>query len=201
MGVTLERVYLMATPMGEFVSTYIESEKEFAASTMVLAASDLPADVKFRQAIKDVHGFDLTVPPPGPPPELVCEWWDPDLRVRKAGLAFVAPLQPGKTDAARAFGKEAFENRKEEFTKSRRNLGGQGELVFLNSTPEGDVLVVYIEGDDPAELNRKFAASREPFDVWFKDECRKIFPDFIDFNVPLPSIETIWDRQPAGAPV
>jgi len=201
MGVALERVYLMPTPMGEFVSTYIESDKDFVQGSRILGSSILPADIRFRQLLKEVHGFDFDAPPAGPPPELIAEWWDPDVHVRKAGLAFVAPLQAGKNEAGRAFAKEAFKGRVDEFTVSRRKLGESGQVVVLNSTPQGDVLVVYHEGDDPAEANRRFAASQDPFDVWFKEECKKIFPEYIDLNVPLPPIQTIWDRQPPIAAV
>ena len=43
--------------------------------------------------------------------------------------------------------------------------------------------------------NRGFAASRKPYDVWFKDECKKVFIPEIDFNDPLPPIEVIWDWE------
>jgi len=201
MGVALERIYLMPTPMGEFAIVYIEAEKDFVAGTIAIATSDVPADVKFRDLLKDIHGFDFNAPPPGPPPELIADWADPDVHVRKPGWAFMAPLKPGATDAGRAFAKEAWQTRHADFTESRRKLGGTRETVFLNSTPQGDAVVVYVEADDPAETNRRFAASREPFDVWFKDECSKIFPEFIDFNEPLPPIETMWDQQLAPASV
>lgn len=38
---------------------------------MKVATSDHEDDVRFREFVKDVHGMDLTQPPPGPLPELV----------------------------------------------------------------------------------------------------------------------------------
>ena len=69
------------------------------------------------------------------------------------------------------------------------------EFVFLNHTPMGDVLCVYFEGDDPVESNRRLAASRSDYDVWFKERCKEIFPPEIDVNQPLPPITQIFDSQ------
>jgi hypothetical protein len=44
---------------------------------------------------------------------------------------------------------EAFESRRQELTESRRALRQTREEVFLNSTPDGDVGVAYLEGEDP----------------------------------------------------
>src|SRR5207247_5532506 len=194
-GVRLERVYLMPTPAGRFAVAYLEAERDFLETQGVFMSSGDPFDQEFMRRLGDVHGFDPTQPPPGPPPEVVAEWWDPEARSRRHGLAFVAPLRPGSTDDARAFAREAFQDRVDELTASRRDIGQNGEVVVLNSTPMGDVVCVYLEGDDPAESNRRFAASQRPYDVWFKARCRDIFPDDIDFNEPLPPIEQIWDWQ------
>ena len=66
---------------------------------------------------------------------------------------------------------------------------------MLNHTPMGDIVCVYIEGDDPVEGNRRFAASRSDFDVWMKTRARDIFPPQIDFNEPVPPVAMIFDSQ------
>jgi hypothetical protein len=72
-------------------------------------------------------------------------------------------------------------------------LGSTREEVFVNQTPQGDVAVVYIEADDPVRANQRFAASNTPYDRWFKDNLKEIFPPFIDFDQPVPTNETLWD--------
>jgi hypothetical protein len=67
--------------------------------------------------------------------------------------------------------------------------------VFLNQTPAGDVIVVYLEAANPNDANRRFAESNAPFDRWFKDECKKIFPPFIDFDQPVPENEEIFSSD------
>ena len=67
------------------------------------------------------------------------------------------------------------------------------ELITLQSTPQGDIVGIYIEGDDPQKGNAGFAASQEPFDLWFKEELRKIFPPAIDWSKPVEGIEELFD--------
>jgi hypothetical protein len=194
-GVTMERAYLQKTPMGNFVVAYLESTKGFGETMASMATSGLDIDREFAKIIKDVHGVDLTQPPPGPPPETVADWRDPQVTSRGRGLAFSAPLAPGKTDQGRAFVKEAFEKRAAEFATSRRALSQSVELITLQPTPMGDIVNVYIEGTDPVAGNIKFAASTSDFDVWFKRQLSEIFPPYIDFSKPIPGVEEFFDSQ------
>jgi hypothetical protein len=194
-GIHMERAYEQVTPMGTFVIAYLESERPFGETTAAIAQSDLPIDRDFIRGIKDVHGFDATQPPPGEPPELLADWMDETRTARGRGLAFCAPVMPGATEKGRAFAHEAYEARRDELAASRRAQGVTREVVTLNHTPMGDVVCVYVEGDDPVQGNKQFAESRSEFDVWFKDRCKEIFPPEVDFNEPLPAIAEIFDSQ------
>lgn len=194
-GVSLERAYELATPMGTFVVAYIESDRPFAEFSAEQARSDLAIDRAFGAAVLEVHGVDVTQPPPGPPPETLADWVDETVSERKRGLAFCVPVLPGMDDEGRAFAAEAYGTRVVELSDSRRALGVSREVVCLNTSPAGQLIAVYTEGDDPVEANRRFAASQSSFDVWFKDECKRLFPPDIDFNVPLPPIIEIFDSQ------
>ena len=195
LGVHLERAYQMRTPMGVFLISYLESERPFAETTAEAAQSDLPFDVAFRAAVKEVHGLDITLPPPGPPPEVIGDWEDAAVTTRKRGLAFCVPVMPGAEEIGRAFCQQAYVERRDEIAASRRALGVIRETVVLNTTPAGSIGAVYFEGDDPIEANRGFAASQSPYDVWFKEQAKRIFPPDVDFNVPLPPIDEIFDSQ------
>jgi len=201
LGTAVERFYTQATPMGTIVIAYLEGERSFTDGTQVLIGSELDLDRRFIQMVAETTGVDLREPPAGPPPETVAEWIDPQLTTRKKGLGFVAPFLPGKMEAARAFAREAFEDRKAELTESRRALGQNLEVVTLTSTPMGDLMCVYLEGDEPVDGNRRFAASTRPYDLWFKDRLKEYVPADIDFSQPLPPVEQIWDyvAQPVYA--
>jgi hypothetical protein len=109
-------------------------------------------------------------------------------------FAFVFPVLPGKAEEARAFGKEVMGPRASEMDVSRRPLGVTREAVWVHQTPMGDFGIVLIEGEDVVEANRRFAASTEPFDVWFKETVL----DFsgVDFNQPIPAMsEVLYDNR------
>ena len=194
-GITMERAYLMPSPMGNMAIGYLELAGTFAGTMERFLDGDA-FDKGFVDKLREVHGLDTSGP--APEPEMVGDWQDPEVRARKRGLSFVVPLKPGKADAGRAFATAAFETRRAEMTASRRSIGESHESVFLNATPAGDMICVYLEGNDPAQGNRDFAASHSAFDTWFKTECGKIFIDGVDFNVPLPPIAQIWDWQEAA---
>jgi hypothetical protein len=193
MGVTMERAYLQHTPMGDYVVAYLEAEGDLLDGMRRMASSSLDVDRYFVKAVKEIHGVDLTQPMTGPAPETVAAWIDTAVRGRGRGMAFCAPLTPGETDSARAFVADAYH--RDDFTASRRRLNVSEELITLHCTPQGDLAAIYIEGDDPARGNEGFAASREPFDLWFKEQLKKIFPAAIDFSKPVAGIEEIFDSS------
>jgi len=192
-GITMERVNEVPTPMGTFVVAYIESERSFADTMAAMAASDLPLDRDFNAATADVHGMDMSQPPPGPPPETIAEWQDPQVKERRLGIAFFAPLLPGRADAGRAFAREAWLTRSADYVESRRAKGVNVEVVTLNTTPQGELICVYVEATDPVQANAEFARSQTPYDRWFKDQLRTLFPPEVDFDQPVPVGEVIWD--------
>ena len=57
------------------------------------------------------------------------------------------------------------------------------------------MISVYLEGADPKDANVRFAASTSPFDVWFKEQCARIFPPFVDFSQPVQGITEIFDSE------
>jgi len=192
-GVTLERVYLMKTPMGAFVIAYAEASKSATDVVKGYMESSLDIDRRFIEFIGRVHGFTPEAAAGMPPPETIGAWTDPAVTTRKKGLAFVAPGIPGKEDDGRALVKEAFVAKHDEMTASRRALKQNVEVVTLVQSPMGPVVAVYVEGDDPVKGNAGFAASQSTFDRWFKDELKKVIPPAVDFDKPLPPIEEIFD--------
>jgi hypothetical protein len=192
-GVTLERAYLQKNPDGSsLVVAYLETDRSFREMMGSVISSDIPLDRYFIEKNSEATGIDFAAGPQGPDPELVGQWVGPAATSRGKGFAFAAPLQPGKTDAARQFAREAYTARQAEMTESRSSQGLTREEVFLNQTPAGDMVVVYLEGRDPVASNRQFAASNTPFDRWFKDRCKEIFPAFIDFDQPVPQNEEVF---------
>ena len=111
-------------------------------------------------------------------------------------LALVIPILPEKTEDWRRFAKEALEARGKDFDESRRHVNLNRETVWIQPTPMGDVLIVYLEGDDPVRSNQAFVASKDPYDLWFKQQVLSITG--IDFNQPppgLPQLSYDWQAR------
>jgi hypothetical protein len=114
-------------------------------------------------------------------------------------LAFTAPILRGKTEDARRFVKEIAGPRYQQMTDSRKALGQTRETVWIQPTPMGDFLVVYLEGADPVRANQALAASQNLFDLWFKQQAQGFTG--IDFNQPLPEgfSKAIYESHTPGA--
>lgn len=83
-------------------------------------------------------------------------------------ICLVLPILEGRTVAARQFLDELETQRKGEYAISERRIGIDKEAWFMASTPGGDQLVAYMETPDFASALQSFSASRDPFDLWFK---------------------------------
>ena len=101
-----------------------------------------------------------------------------------ATLAVAFPVLPGKADEGRRFAQEVMGPRRAEAEASFRRLGITRECWYLQSTPMGDLIIVWMEGEDPAGALRKWAESDDPFDRWFKQTAGAI--SGLDFNQPIP---------------
>jgi hypothetical protein len=73
-GLTKEVAVLQRTPMGDFAVIYGETIGDPVEANRALGTSAEPFDVWFRQKVMELHGLDLTQPPPGPQPEVCHEW-------------------------------------------------------------------------------------------------------------------------------
>ena len=97
---------------------------------------------------------------------------------------FALPIVPGKTEAARAFPQELGGPRRQELAACGRGVGIVKETWAIQQTPQGDLLVAYVAGEDIAQAFTQFAASQNEFDRWFKQRVRETTG--ADLNVPPP---------------
>ena len=86
---------------------------------------------------------------------------------------FAAPILAGKTDAWKKAVEEMRGARKGDYEESRRRLGVTREVVSLQSTPQGDFVVVFLEAADPSSVIGKYLSSDQPFDRWFAETILK----------------------------
>jgi uncharacterized protein with GYD domain len=102
-----------------------------------------------------------------------------------ATVAVAFPVLPGKSEDGRRFAQEVTE-RQREAAESFGRMGVTRESWYLQTTPQGDLVIVYMEADDPVRAFQTWAASNDPYDQWFKRRAGAICG--IDFNQPPPAL-------------
>ena len=96
--------------------------------------------------------------------------------------AVVFPILPGKTAEWHEFIAELNGARHDDFAESRRRAGAE-ERTFLQSTPMGDVVIVTLEGDDPARSFGQIVSATDSFTRWFIERVKAIHG--VDLAAPM----------------
>jgi hypothetical protein len=90
-------------------------------------------------------------------------------------IAFAVPLLPDRAEVNRVALASCWVGaRREAHQDARRRAGIIREAVWIQSTPEGDIAVIYLEADDLDAAVRILETSDEPFDHWFRDHIRQV---------------------------
>ncbi len=95
---------------------------------------------------------------------------------------FALPILPGKTEAARAFLQEVQGSRIQELAICGQGVGIDREVWAIQETPQGDMYLAYVTGENIAEAFTQFAASQTEFDRWFKQRLQETTG--ADMNAP-----------------
>ena len=86
---------------------------------------------------------------------------------------FAVPILSGKTEAWKQALSEIKGARKSQYEESRKRMGVTREVVSLQSTPQGDYVVVCLEASDPNTVVSRYLTSDAPFDRWFAETVLK----------------------------
>jgi hypothetical protein len=114
-------------------------------------------------------------------------------------VAVAFPILPGKTEEWRASMDELNEPRREEFLDSRRRAGVH-ERTFLQQTPLGDLVIVTLEGDDPAHAFGTMVSARDAFTSWLIERAQAVHG--VDLMAPMDGLpsELLIDSNLAAVP-
>ena len=93
------------------------------------------------------------------------------------------PVLPGKSEQLTAFVEQLNGPRKREFQESRRRLGIR-ERAFRQQTPQGELVILAIEGDDPMAAFAQFGSANDEFTRWFVQQVKEIHG--LDLTQPPP---------------
>lgn len=176
--------WLQSTPMGDMVVVYLEATDDFIEENRKFAASTHPFDVWYKGQLHELLGQDLSRPFPPDFVEVVYESHDVPPTGGEQPFAIAAMVQPGKTDALRRLIGELLGPRNAEFRDAHRRFGQSVQNLYLEHTPQGDLTVYYDESPNSARALQEFGESRNPFDVWWKEQLLDITG--IDYSQPFP---------------
>jgi len=109
-------------------------------------------------------------------------------------LAMAFPIVPGKTEQWQKFASELKGSRRADFAASRKRLGVR-ERTFLQKTPMGDLIVVTLEGDDPASAFQRFSTGTDEFTKWFLAQVSAVHGIDLSKPPPGPPPELVIDSQ------
>lgn len=104
-----------------------------------------------------------------------------------ASLSMAMPVKPGKVEGLRSFTAEVLGTRRAAFEASEKQCGITRECWYLQPSPMGDLMLIWVEADDPERSLGSFIQSQDDFDLWFKSQLLDITG--VDLN-----------RAPEGVP-
>jgi len=188
-GIIRESAFLQKMPQGSQLLMY----REYDDSSSTQPKSDGTFESRLSERLVAVHGFD-PVAAPQPQIELLVRQ-----RPGRRGEIYIAalPLLPNKAARLHEFASELNGIHAAEFEESLRRLGF-GLTLFVQHTPQFDVSISVVEGDEPASALGRLAMSQHPFDRW---HLRQIADQTgLDFSgPPPPPNEELWSWQPEPA--
>lgn len=195
LGLTRERWWVQQTSSGGTLILLTEGSDPEEAPTR-LAESEDPYDQWFRSQAGAILGVDLDKPI-----ELYAEAVYTSVRYYMNGpdaIALAAPVRAGKTEAFRDFAFEAQADARDDVI-DLHNRVGMHENWWLEQTTEGDVAILYLEGDNLAAAMKELAQSEEPGDVWYREQMHELLGVDVGSSALLESSELLLDWKAAWA--
>ena len=109
-------------------------------------------------------------------------------------LTVAFPILPGRTDQWRRFVAEINGPRRADYEAWAHRFDARWQL-FLQQTPQGDLVLVTAEGANPAQSFQRIGADTDAFTEWFVHQVLDIHG--VDFRQPPPGPlpELVLDSQ------
>jgi hypothetical protein len=86
----------------------------------------------------------------------------------------VLPILPDMEESWRRFAQDLLENHLGEYETLGRHLGIRRVRVYVVRMPRWDVILAYVEAEDPEEAFRRLVVSEEPFTGWLKEKLAEL---------------------------
>ena len=112
-----------------------------------------------------------------------------------AMFAMAIPISPGKTEAWKSLINDLNGSQRTGFVASRRAMGVR-ERTFFQSTPMGDMVIVTLEGENPASAFQRFGQGTDAFTKWFLERVKAVHGLDLAAPPPGPMPEMVIDSHP-----
>ena len=89
-------------------------------------------------------------------------------------VILVLTILPDGEEKWRRFAQDLLGDRLGEYEGLGRHLGIRGLRAYLARTYRQEVIVAYVEAEDPEEAFRRLVASEDPFAEWFKEKLMEL---------------------------
>ena len=193
LGITAERIWVETTNFGDVLIFYLEGD-HLETSFQLLAESRDPYDLWYKERMLAITGVDLGKPEAVTLSKLVFESPEFAMEGPVSRVATVFPILPGLKNEWREWVDELTVSRQEEYRGYLWRYGLTVERFFLEEGPEGNMVILYAEGEDPGAAIAKFSRSHHPFDIWMREEM--LYLNGIDFirrgSAPRPDLVFDW---------
>jgi hypothetical protein len=98
-------------------------------------------------------------------------------------VVFGLPILKGKKEQWKEFTSKLRNEFSSQFVESRKKAGVR-ERSFVQSTPEGDLVIVTLEGNDPAAAFPTMFTTHDQYTDWFVQQVKEVHG--IDLREPMP---------------
>jgi hypothetical protein len=107
--------------------------------------------------------------------------------------AMAVPLPSEKMEAWKTWMRECHGPRREEFDDFNERMELTLHRAWLTQGPQGNLVIVVLDGPGAEDYLERLATSQEPFDQWFREQASQFHE--IDFSKvsEVPSAELFMD--------
>ena len=105
---------------------------------------------------------------------------------------FTFPVPAGNTDALKGTFVEMAGSRESQCVANRGVMGVTREYVCLQHTPQGDVIVAYLEGDDPDKAMDRMMASDSEYARWIASTVMPLLGTHTEEEFPGVEVLADW---------
>jgi hypothetical protein len=104
------------------------------------------------------------------------------------------PLPSENVEAWKAWTRECQGPRREEFDDFNERMGLTRHRVWLTQGPQGNLIIVALDGPGAEDYLQRVASSQEPFDRWFREKASDLS------EVDLSRARTVPSAEPSPRP-